>query len=191
MARNPRLNFMERTRAPDQTPGARFGALSAPPTRADVAAHSPMQRLVYPPRIEKLLSSQDFNVSDFAMVLAAGAGSVVTSQALRFQVPQSQVGWLQQFTMYVLAPLATTDIRFTVRINEGPVSGFTNKQPPPGAANLILIDINDIRVRIPNGATVDVLVTNNSAAGPWTVGGSLAGWYHPLADELRVFGDEY
>jgi hypothetical protein len=189
--RNPRLNFLEQIRAPDQSKQSRFGALSAPPTRADVAEQAAFQRIVYPPRIEKLLSSQDFSVQDYAMILGAGAGSTITSANLRFQLPQSMVGWLQQFSMYVLAPLGTTNIQFTIRINEGPVSGFDNKQPPPGAANLIQVDFNELRIRIPNGAKVDVLVTNLSAAGPWTVGGVLAGWYHPQADELRIFGDQY
>jgi len=149
-----------------------------------------MQRLIYPPRIEKLLSSQDFTAQDFTMILGAGIGTTVSSAALSFRLPQSMVGWLQQFSIYVLASLPTTNITFQLRINEGPVAGFS-KQPPPGAANIIVIDYNDLRVRVPNGAKVDVLVTNNSAAGPWTVGGVIAGWYHPIADELRIFGDQY
>lgn len=181
------------TRAvPDVSGGSRFGALTEqPPGRGDVAARSGMQRLIYPPRVEKLASSQDFNVQDFAMTLGAGASTTVTSTNLRFEVPASQVGWLQYFAMYLLTPTASTSAQWTVRINDGPVPGFDNKQNPPGVANLVLIEFNDLRVRLPMGSVVDVLITNLNANGPWTVGGQLAGWYHSYADELRVFGEDY
>lgn len=169
----------------------RLGGLDQPVTRADIAKTSPYQRLVFPPRIEKLLTSQDFKAVDFQMVLAAGVGATVTSPQLRFQLPASMVGWLQQFTLYTLSPTALTSIRFAIRINEGPVPGFDNEQNPPGVANLVKIDTNDMRVRLPNHCVVDVLITNLNASGPWTVGGALAGWYHSYADELRIFGTEY
>lgn len=168
-----------------------MAGLGIPPGRADVAAFAPMQRIVYPPRIEKLLVSQDFNAQDFAMVLAAGAGSTITSTNLRFEVPASMVGWLQIFSIYVLTPTAATSVQFTLRINEAPVSGWDNIQNSPGVANLYREDYSDLRVRLPMGSVVDVLVTNLNANGPWTLGGKLAGWYHSSADELRVYGDNY
>lgn len=174
--------------APDQQ--HRFTGLAIPPGRADIAAQAPYQRIVYPPRIEKLLSSQDFHVGDFAMTLAAGAGSTVTSAALSFRVPDSMVGWLQYFSIYVLAQTALTSARWDVRINQGPISGL-NWQNPPGVANLVLREFSDVRVRLPMNATVDIIVTNLNANGPWTVGGELSGWYHTQADEVRVYGEGY
>lgn len=185
------LGFTRKFRSPDQAANVRFNGLSIPPGRSDIAAQSPLQRLVFPPRIEKLLSSQDFNVADYAMVVAAGAGSTVTSQALRFQLPASMVGWIQNFSLYVLTPTALTSVQWALRINESPVSGFDNYQNSPGVANLYREDYNDLRIRLPMGGVADILITNLNANGPFTVGGKISGWYHSQADELRVFGDEY
>lgn len=183
--------FANRYRSPGETPAGRFGALSAPPPPSDLAAVTPFQRMIFPPRVEKLLSSQDFSVQDYAMTIGAGAGTTVSSAALRFTLPVNMVGWIQNFSIYLLTPTANTSVSFALRINEGPVTGFDNKQNPPGVANLIVVEYNELRVRLPMGATVDVLITNLNANGPWTVGGLIAGWYHSLADEIRIFGEAY
>lgn len=182
--------WVDRTRAPDQR--ERFGGIPpGAPNGGAIASQAPFQRLVYPPRIEKLQSSQDFSVTDFAMALGAGAGTVATSANLRFVLPASMVGWLQYFALYVLSQSALTSASWAVRINGGPVSGFEAMQNPPGVANLVLREFNDLRVRLGMNAVVDVAITNLNANGPWTVGGQLAGWYHTQADEDRVFGDLY
>lgn len=155
--------------------------------RGQDAREANLSRLIFPPRLEKLASSKDFNVTDYAMTLAAGAGSFITSAALRFTLPASQVGWLQECSLYFLTPTAATTVRFTVRINEGPVPGFDNLQIPPGIANFVLMPIDSMRIRVPDGATVDMLITNLGAGGPWTVGGSLSGWYHPDIAEQRAW----
>jgi hypothetical protein len=99
------------------------------------------------------------------------------------------VGWLQGFTLYLLSPLATTRLNWAVRINQGPVPGFDNIQNPPGVANFELIITNDMRIRVPNGATVDVAITNLDGAAV-TAGSIIQGWYHPSTDELRYFGGD-
>lgn len=160
---------------------------AAPPRRPDPGL-SPFVRQVYPPWIAKIGGvSKDFNVSDFAMALPANG--TATSTNLRFQLPSDNVGWLQEMSLYILTPTAAASVVWTARINGGPISGFANKRTPPGVANIIVIDINDMQVRIPQGGTVDILITNESAVA-WTVGGALAGWYHPRAAELAYWGEE-
>lgn len=162
------------------------GAPRLPP-RLVGAQQMGLQRIIFPPRIEKLNLSQDFNVNAYNLALPAGAGSTVVLPG--FQVPQGQIGWLQETFLYVLTPDATINATWTVRINQSPVPGFDNLIAPPGLANFYLIGTDDMRVRLPNGCYVDVLITNNSAAGPWTVGAGLAGWYHPEVAERRAFGE--
>lgn len=159
-----------------------------PPSVSD---RSPFARMIFPPRIEKLLSSVDFQAVDFAVALAAGVGSQATSPKLLFQLPQTMIGWLQEFSLYVLSQTALTSVQYTLRINQQPVPGFDNLQNPPGVANLVLIDKNDLRISIPNNATIDVLFTNLNANGPWTVGGRFAGWFHPWDAEEQIFGHTY
>jgi len=151
---------------------------------------SGISRIVFPPRIEKLAASVDFAVRDYIMVLPAVIGGIVQSVALSFTVPTGQVGWLQQFSLYTLTQTAATRAQWTVRINGGPVPGFDAAQNPPGIANFVYITSDDMRVRVPGGATIDIVVTNLSGAA-LTVGGDLAGWYHPESAEQRAWGLDF
>lgn len=170
----------------EQCPPVPDSGIMLPPRGPDIPVSS-LVRLIYPPRIEKLAASIDFSVRDFAMVLPAGVGSTIVSAVLSFTVPTGQVGWLQQSSIYLLTPTAATTAQWTVRVNGGPVPGFDTTQNPPGIANFVYITADDMRIRVPSGATVDILITNLSAAGPWTLGGELAGWYHPIGAELRAW----
>lgn len=180
----------------DGWPGPGTGGLLTPaqpghvrPPEGARPGAGPFVRLVYPPRIEKLPVSQDFNVQDWNITLPAVVGATATSPALVFQVPESQVGWLQELSVYCQGMTATTLFRATVRINEGPVPGFDDLQNSPGVANLYRDDKSDLRVRLPMRCRVDMVFTNLAAVAA-TIGGRLAGWYHPQADEIRVFGED-
>jgi len=181
-----KLDFVDASRAPDQR--NRLTGLGIPSVPPGAPGAAPFVRNQAPPWREKLPSSNDFIVVDYAMTLAAGAGSVITSANLTFSVPASMVGWLQNFSFYVLTPTAGTSVRFAIRINESPVPGWDNYQNSPGVANLYREDYSELQVRIPNGAKVDIIATNLNAGGPWTVGGKLAGWYHSQQDEARYWG---
>ena len=162
-------------------------APAASPTGPSLLDAPPI-RLLFPPRVEKLAASRDFNVNTFQLALAAVAGATVTSPLLGFQVPKDQVGWLQNMSIYVLAPTALTVVQYTVRINGAPIDGFANLQNSPGILTEYREFINEMRVRLPMGCFVDMLITNLTAAGPWVVGGNLSGWYHPLVAEQRAWG---
>lgn len=155
-----------------QAPGARTTA--------------PFSRQVLPPWTTKLPSSQDFNRNLFSSALGAVVGATVTP--VSFQVPLTFVGYMSIFGVYVLTPTALTDITFALRINQGPVQGYDNIRVPPGVANFFVQNFSDLQVRIPSGALVDVLVTNNAATGPWTVGAKISGWYHSEIEEQRIYG---
>lgn len=160
---------------------------AAPPRNLDINDAS-LVRLLYPPKVLKLASSQDFNRNDYRVILPAGVGSVVEPANLVFRTPKDQVGWLQQFSQYTLTPTAATYAMWTLLINGAPVSGFDNLFNPPGIANLVEVFTNNMAVRIPMGSVVSIRITNLDASGPWTVGGKLAGWYHPKVAEDRAWG---
>ena len=126
---------------------------------------------VFPPWLWKPPSGQDFTSNEQG-ILAAGAGSQLIVPAVVF--PQQQVGVLRLMTIFVDAPLVTIDVSWILRINGGPVPGWTFKTFRRAATNLS-IDFTG-RVDIPQGSTVDVLIRNNNAAGPWDVGAQTSGW---------------
>jgi len=155
------------------------------PRAADIA-HAGIVRAIQPPRIVKLASSTDFRINDNHLVLPAGIGSQVRSPS--FTLPRGQAGWLQEWGMYVLAPDATTNAQWKILVNGGPVPGFDNLLNSPGILRLFLDGDDDMEVRLPTGAKIEMLITNLAASGPWTVGALLAGWYHPLATEEALWG---
>lgn len=158
----------------------------SPPQRS--AGNTLIARSIHSPSVEKLRASRDFYVRDYAIALAAVAGTRVTSASLQFQLPKDQVGWLQVASLYILTPNATTSVVYRIRINGGPIPGFNDWQMPPGVANFTEIGINRMQVELPMGCLVDMEIENLAATGPWTVGGTLAGWYHPQDAEHRVWG---
>lgn len=178
------------SRVPHDVAGRRGLAGLPGPANPAIAATAMQSRQVYPWWMEKIASAQDFNVQDFAMALPAGIGSTVTSDALRFRTPASFIAVVQIFGLYLLSPTATTRVQFQLRVNQLPVAGYDNKQFPPGAANFVLQNFSDIRVRVPNGGVVDVLITNLDGAAI-TVGANIAGWYNSTADAMRVSGMDY
>lgn len=149
------------------------------------ADSSPLVRNIYPPWVFKLPMSQDFNASDFATVLAGVIGTTV--EITSFTLPETMVGWIQIFGLYILSPTALQDITFTLRVNGAPVSGWDNIKFPPGVANFVVQNFSELQVRAPNSAKISVTATNNSA-NAFTIGAKISGWYHPLTEEQRIYG---
>lgn len=147
----------------------------------------PPQRIVFPPYVYKIPGeSVDFGTSDYASTLPAGQGSTVVP--VQFALPGTMKGWVQIFGIYVLTPTALADITWTLRINAAPVSGWS-VDLPSGVANLFVQNFSDVQVEAAPGVVIDVIVTNNNANGPWTVGATLRGWYHSEDAENRWFGN--
>lgn len=156
-----------------------------PPSVGTPGVDAPGRRLIYPPWIEKLSKSVDFRANDF--VEAIGANATIAPLAWQFRLPTGAIGFIQQFTFYILQPGVTSSIRFTVRINNGPVPGWDDITTPPGISNFTIRTFNDMRVPVGSGGLVSV-TAENLTANPETVGADIAGWYHPAAAEERAWG---
>lgn len=125
----------------------------------------------FPPWLYKPESGQDYTTNETG-VLAAVAGTILPLAA--FQVSANYRAVIRLFTLFVDAPAITIDVDWIVRINRAPVPGWTFTTFPR-AANNLSIDFEGV-VYVPEGALIDVLVRNNAATGPWTVGAQLSGW---------------
>jgi hypothetical protein len=123
-----------------------------------------------------------------AGTLAAGAGStLILAPTPRFRILPDYSGVIAGVSIFVDTPLTTLDITFTLRWNGGPVQGWDQLEAFPVAANAIIIPFPG-NLQVPGGTDVDVLVTNNSAAGPWTVGATVTGWQWARINEDIAFG---
>jgi len=188
VAREDLRKILFRNINPEITAGRqRQALLSTGDGERSPAQRSQLARMLFPPYLYKLPSSSDFNQNNYATVLAAAISTQVVP--VSFQLPQQSVGYLQQFGLYCLSPTNLTNVTFTIRINEGPVPGWDNVLLPVGVTNLTLQNFADLQIRLPNNCKVDVLVTNNAATGPWTVGAKIAGWYHTSQAEERMYGE--
>jgi hypothetical protein len=157
--------------------GAR-GARPIPPGEA------PATRVIFPPWVYKLPQSVDFNFNDF--VVALGPNATVQPASLRFQLPTSQVGWIQALRWFMQASTTATDVTFILRINGAPVPGYTQANPPMAAAGILLSE-SEIQVPIPDSGVVSVSIRNNNA-NPQVVGAQIKGWYHPGSAEDYYWG---
>jgi hypothetical protein len=122
------------------------------------------------------------------LTLAAGAGSVIAGPS--FQLPQGNVGVINGVTLFINSPDTTTDIIFTLLINDAPVPGLDALSEFPRVANN-LDRTFAAAVLVPNGGLIEGLITNQSAAGPWTVGMDFVGWHMPERDVEAYTGQPW
>ena len=129
-------------------------------------------------------------------VLAAGAGSTITFVGAGgvanpdIEIDSNYSGVVAGFTWFVNAPLVTIDITFTLQFTNAPVPGWDRFKPFPAAASSAIASYGGY-VQCPARTLVSVVVTNNAASGPWTVGTEVVGWSYPTSDAQRVFGTQY
>lgn len=153
--------------------------IPAPPRRMPV---------IQPYYTEKPPSGQDFYFNETG-VLAAGAGStLVLPAAGPLLINPNFEGVIKSVVIFIDAPLTTLDIVWQLRVNGGGVVGWDALRTFPRTANNLSIEFSGT-VQVPGSSKIDVLITNNNAVGPWTVGAEVSGWAWPVADRVRVFGE--
>lgn len=148
-------------------------------------ADAPTVRILLPPRMERLSSSQDFAAVNFTAALGAAVGDAV--EICSYQLTDGLVGFLQQMSIYVLAPTPAAQVSFELRIGGGPVPGYSDIRNPPTNAAMLYLPRNDLQLRVGISQRVS-LVARNLGGGALTVGGELSGWEHPETAEAAAWG---
>lgn len=147
--------------------------------------NAPFTRMQFPPWIEPLPSSLNFYAGAFTTAIPGVVGIEVP--IVDFTIPSAQVGYLQNVTQYILTPLDTMRLQWTVKVNGGPVAGFDKLLNPPLQARALYIPLGNLRVRLIQGARVQLVITNLSGVA-CTAGGEIGGWYHDQLVEQRAWG---
>jgi hypothetical protein len=119
--------------------------------------------------------------------LPAVAGATLLLPGLIYKPPDFMKTVLRLVSIFCDAPNTTTNISYIVRLNQAPAAGFTFRFFPRLAANES-VDFSVVLRDIPINTTVDMIIQNNAATGPWTVGGALSGWSYSEADAIRLYG---
>lgn len=156
----------------------------------DGVALPPATRMIFPPWLYEIESAQDYTIQATG-ALPGGAGQTFSDQTAAgvLQLLGTYVGVLSFITIFVDAPTTALDVKWTLRFNGAPVQGFDNLRSFPRIAQNLSITFPGPK-RIPIGARVDVIATNNNASA-WTVGYSVGGWFWLQDDGARIFGTGY
>jgi len=162
--------------APDLS--TRFGAGRASADGGAVQYTRPSP-VTFPPRLFPPPGSVSFYRQ--ASALVAGPASWVTPAGIVLAIPAAVRGVIRFFNVFINNMLATSDILFALRVNQGAVAGFDAITLFPRAAAFVgesFGGAGEVVIDLEHGSVVDVGITVRDV-GAYTVGASYAGWYYP------------
>lgn len=172
-------------------PASGGSSQGAPARATPMSEKAGLARQIFPPWLYPLRQGSDFFIFTIggakSAALAAGAGSTLVSDP--FRLPKDTSAVIRLVSIFANLPTGAIDVEWTLRINKVPVQGWTFTTYPRVANNLS-IEFGGI-VRVAPNSTIDVLITNKSAAGPWTVGTQFGGWYWNNVAAEQTFGIDY
>jgi len=143
-----------------------------------------------PPEVEPIPTAKDFFRILRTAALAAVAGTQIINTALRFQTTAGIVAAVKFVSLFADNPTALINVRWALLLNGAPAPGFDALTfSPRVAANFERTF--PCTIRVPPSTTVQVVITNVDAAGPWTVGASFGGWFWNGQEGKRYTGLPY
>lgn len=146
----------------------------------------PRNLMIFPPEIYPIPDAVEFNPLGSTTTIIAET-KVIPGVAL--QLPQSYIGIIRGYTIYVDNMLLTTNLIYTLLINGNPAPGYGSLTMFPRAAPSVSNGF-DAFIRVPDGAALSVKVQNVDG-GSYTVGASISGWIWPRAAGERWIGGGY
>lgn len=98
-------------------------------------------------------------------------------------IPDNTLAVVGSVTIQITNMLATTDVTYTVLVNQTPVQGYNGISIFPRVAPFVG-NTFDIPIRVRGPATIQVIFSNNDG-GAYTVGAALSGWMWPVTSDQR------
>lgn len=146
-----------------------------------VSGRLPQNMQLFLPEEKPIPSATIFETIDVASTAIVQSGILLP--AAQQQIPANNLGRLSGVTFFITNLLPTTDVRFTVLGNGGPLQALNRVRIFPGTAGRVS-NAFDVYIRIPSGTLLQVLFENNDG-GTYQVGASLSGWFWPESDGKR------
>lgn len=178
--RDPRVPLDVEAFGRDPRPGAArkvTDALGIPPSRALGVPLGPSQLVVrHPDEFAPYPGARFFNPFGSQAGLTAAGGEV---QLAAIQLEANMVGIVRSLTLNVNTMLTTSNIQFTLRLNQNPVLGFDRYAPFPRVAASVSVawGPDEMAVRAEPGALISLTVRVIDG-GTYQVGGSFGGWQY-------------
>jgi hypothetical protein len=117
----------------------------------------------------------------------AAAGSV-TPAALTRQLPLGWVGVIRSLEIFADSPLVATRALWQLQINGAPVFGMEAVTMIFRDAASLARDFDNLRIAIPDNATISVQITNVDGA-PRLYGAQLVGWEYQIPQVTQARPD--
>lgn len=165
------------TADPSQQPGG------APQPQPSLQIHPPWE---FPPSGSQIFQPATDTTSAGVAQLAAGVGATITIPGLSYLTPNAMISVVRTVSIFVNGPTTAFNVDFWLRNNGQPLTQtpFRTQAFIAGA----LVRTFSVTLRdIPPG-TIDMLIVNQGAGGPWTVGGGFSGWSYTQAQAAALTG---
>ncbi len=129
---------------------------------------------VWQPEIFPIPGAQEFNNTVNKSTVAPETN---TDFGLSIQLPPYNIGIIRSVSIYITNMLATTNVTYTLNINNAPVGGYSGLSIFPRVAPSISNSFDSF-IRVPQGAKITASFTNTDG-GTYVVGFAVSGWFWP------------
>lgn len=133
------------------------------------------------PEIVPIPDAHEFNIEGHVATAAVINNANITGAT--FTVPDNNLAVIRGVTFYVTNMLTTTNILFSLLINDGAPSGYGGVTIFPRVAPFVGNGFESM-IRF-QGAAVIRCVFSNVDGGTYVVGASFSGWFWPEASDSR------
>lgn len=138
--------------------------------------------LNYPPEIVRPPNSRTVSLS-VNTALAAAAGAIVTPAGFPLQLAKSEVGVIDQIDLLLNGIVLGSTVTWMLLVNGAPPPGFGAMTilGRDGAASVSKTYGPQLRITVPAGGVISVVITNGDGAAGYTAGVGVLGWAWPRA----------
>jgi hypothetical protein len=140
-----------------------------------------------PPKGSQLFSAPNRSLGAMTGTLAAGAGSQLALASLVYGSPSNYITVIRTVSAFINAPDGANDISWILEVNgqaqqNGAFTIF------PFIAGAVIRSFSVVFRDIEPNSTISLLIVNNAASGPYTVGGGFSGWSYAIQAEQLLTG---
>jgi len=142
---------------------------------------STLSQEIFLPELYPIPDAKEFN--PLGSIGTAIIQTNVTITGTSFDVPPNTFGVIRGLSLYITDMLTTTNVEYSLIIQQQAAQGYSNLRIFPRAAPFVSNGF-DTLIRFTGPATIFV-VFNNNDGGTYTIGASYSGWFWPQASDAR------